>query len=807
MKQSLLALFLTASVVCGAQNRQEQNLKTWQFSRDGKVWQQVSVPHDWAINGPFDRKWDIQHLAITQDGQNKAIDHTGRSGALPWLGEGRYRTVFTVPKGAKRAELYFDGAMSEPVVYVNGQEAGRWNYGYNAFRLDITQLLRRENNEITVRLHNVEESSRWYPGAGLYRPGRLIFTGDIRIDPWETFFRTLSADANNANVSVNTQIKGAKSTKNIKTTVTIKNADGRVVAQKTASPDAQGRASFNLDVAHPQLWSPESPTLYTLITTVKDGNKHLDRTSQRVGIRTIDVSRAHGFRLNGLSRKFQGVCLHHDLGPLGAAVNKSAIIRQIRLMKDMGVDAIRTSHNMPSQMQMEVCDSMGMMVMAESFDAWAEPKVKNDYNRFYTQWWRKDLTNLIKGHRNHPSIVMWSIGNEIPEQWKTEGARRAKEMTEFCHSLDNTRPVTAGGDNPKACTDCGFYAATDVPGFNYRGFLYDELINRQPQGFILGTETTSTVSSRGVYKFPVETKKMATYPDGQCSSYDVECCGWSNLPDDDMRMQDDRTWTIGQFVWTGIDYLGEPTPYYSYWPSRSSYFGAVDLAGLPKDRYYLYRAQWNKREHTLHLLPHWTWPGREGKTTPVYCYTDYPQAELFVNGRSQGRIAKCDTARLDRYRLRWNNVVYEPGELKVVAYDADGRKAAEKIIRTAGQPAALRLETDCKQLSPNGEDLAYITVTMVDEDGNECPDADDLISFEVSGAGSFRAVCNGDATSLESFTTPQMRLFHGKLVLTVQSSEHEGSITVKAKDARHHLTGILQLINIKQVPIRIKARK
>ena len=788
MRQYLLTALLALTMTGMAQNRQEKTLGTWDFSRDGQTWQQVRVPHDWAIAGPFDKKWDIQYVAIAQDGQDKAVEHTGRSGALPWIGEGHYRTTFTVPATAKRTEIYFDGAMSEPVVYVNGHEAGRWAYGYNAFRLDITPLLKKGTNEVRVHLNNLQESSRWYPGAGLYRPVKLVFTGETRIDPWDTFFRTLSVDGGKAVLRVDTRMAGYDARQKLQTAVLLQDADGKVVASAKVTPDSQGAATMQLTVEQPQLWSPESPYRYTLVTRVMRGKKIIDQTSQKVGIRTIAVSREHGFQLNGVSRKFQGVCLHHDLGPLGAAVDRDAIIRQIRLMKDMGADAIRTSHNMPSQMQMEVCDSMGMMVMAESFDAWKDPKVENGYNRFYDEWWRKDLSNLIRGHRNHPSIVMWSIGNEIPEQWKKEGAERARAMTDYCHSLDPTRPVTCGVDNPKGGTESGFYASTDVPGFNYRTFLYDELISRMPQGFILGSETTSTVSSRGVYKFPVEEKKMATYDDGQCSSYDVECCGWSNLPDVDLEAQDDKPYTIGQFIWTGIDYLGEPTPYYSYWPSRSSYFGAVDLAGLPKDRYYLYRAQWNKRSHTLHLLPHWTWPGREGQVTPVYCYTDYPEAELFVNGKSQGRRKADKNGHLDRYRLRWNDVVYEPGELKVVAYDADGKVAEERKVNTAGEPAKLEVELEEEALGENTR-LYYYVVSMKDKDGNLCPDADDEITFDVTGGAVFRAVCNGDATSLESFTKPTMKLFHGQLVLTVEVVKPMEGFEVKAHAVKRGITG------------------
>ena len=782
MRQTLILTFLALAAVAQAQIRQERNLDKWQFSRDGKDWQQVDVPHDWAITGPFDRKWDIQHLAIEQDGQTEAVDHTGRSGALPWIGKGEYRTTFNLPAGTKHTTLYFDGAMSEPVVYVNGREAGRWMYGYNAFRLDITPYVKAGENEVRVLLNNQEESSRWYPGAGLYRPVTLITAGDARIDPWATVFKTLSLAGNKAQLYVETQATTAKGKGATRLAVRLLDANGRLVAQKNLAANAQGTANAQLNIANAKAWSPEQPYLYTLEINLYQGNKLADRLRQRVGIRTVAVSKEHGFQLNGQSRKFKGVCLHHDLGPLGAAVNKAAIIRQMRLMKDMGVDAIRTSHNMPSQMQMQVCDSMGMMVMAESFDAWKEPKVKNGYNLFYDQWWRKDLENLIRGHRNHPSIVMWSIGNEIPEQWNKEGAQRAKDMTDYCHQLDNTRPVTCGGDNPKANTECGFYAALDVPGFNYRVHLYDELISKQPQGFILGSETTSTVSSRGVYKFPIKEKKMATYDDGQCSSYDVECCGWSNLPDDDMIAQDDHSFTIGQFIWTGIDYLGEPTPYYSYWPSRSSYFGAVDLAGLPKDRFYLYRSVWNEKQPTLHLLPHWTWPGREGQVTPVYCYTSYPEAELFVNGQSQGRIKKDKASRLDRYRLRWNDVVYQPGELKVVAYDANGKPAAQQVVRTAGEPHHLVVQADKSSLAADGQDLLYLTVSMVDKDGNLCPDANDELTFDVSGAAKFMAVCNGDATSLEMFHLPHMRLFHGQLVVTVQSNKTKGKVkmTVKA---------------------------
>ncbi len=528
----------------------------------------------------------------------------------------------------------------------------------------------------------------------------------------------------------------------------------------------------------------ETPYLYTLEVKLYRDLQLLDSKSLKVGIRTITADKEHGFALNGVSRKIKGVCLHHDLGPLGAAVNKSALIRQIRMMKEMGCDAIRTAHNMPSTLQMEVCDSMGMMVMAESFDMWIYPKCKNGYARFFKEWSDRDIENLVLNHRNHPSIVMWSIGNEIPEQWSEEGREISRHLQDICHRLDPSRPVTQGMDRAEAALKSGFAQVMDVPGFNYRVQKYENNIKQLPQGFLLGSETASTVSSRGVYKFPVEVSNHAVYPDGQCSSYDTEYCSWSNLPDDDWRMQDDYPWVIGEFVWTGYDYLGEPTPYDEYWPSRSSYFGICDLAGLPKDRYWLYRSKWNKESHTLHLLPHWTWPGREGKVTPVYCYTDSPSAELFVNGKSQGRLFKDPSSRLDRYRLRWNDVTYEPGELRVVAYDDQGKAVGEQTVRTAGKPSALRLSCDRNRLSANGDDLSFVTVSLVDDAGTLLPDASNQLVFEVEGAGRFKAACNGDATSLEPFTTPTMRLFHGQLVVVVQSSHEKGALTLRVRDAK-----------------------
>lgn len=801
---AFMTLALALSSVCQAQSRKVINLPSWDFSRDGKSWSQVSVPHDWAISGPFDKKWDLQMVAIEQNGEKEKTEKSGRSGALPWIGEGMYQMKWTAPKGYKRAVLVFDGAMSQPVVCVNGKEAGKWAYGYNAFRIDITPFIQfGKSNLIEVHLNNVEESSRWYPGGGLYRPVSVELYGNENFSTWDTFVRTLKADKQEAEVEVNALLEG-KIGKSGKTVIALLDEAGTKVAEQTIK-GATPEIKTTLKVANPQLWSPESPHLYQVKLTRYEGKKVADVQTLKTGIRTISVSKNNGFQLNGITRKIKGVCLHHDLGPLGAAENKAALIRQIKTMKEMGCDAIRTAHNMPSTMQMEICDSLGMMVMAESFDMWIYPKCKNGYAKFFKEWSDKDMTNLVKHHRNHPSIVMWSIGNEIPEQWSQEGVEIAKHLQDLCHQYDPSRPVTQGMDKAEDALKSGFAQTMDVPGFNYRVHKYYKNIEQLPQGFLLGSETASTVSSRGVYKFPVVVSDKATYPDGQCSSYDTEYCSWSNLPDDDWKMQDDYSWVIGEFVWTGYDYLGEPTPYDTYWPSRSSYFGICDLAGLPKDRYYMYRARWNEQQHTTHLLPHWNWKGREGQVTPVYCYTDGVEGELFVNGKSQGRVRKDKSSRLDRYRLRWNNVKYEPGEIRVVTYNQYGDKVGEDVKRTAGEPAQMKFSVETPDHEPvacmvegctdehnvllnaDGNDLAFITVSLLDKDGNECPLADDELTFEVSGAGTFKAACNGDATSLEPFTLPQMKLFSGKLVVIVQSSKQKGDIILKVKDSKRNI--------------------
>ncbi|WP_336092604.1 DUF4982 domain-containing protein [Leeuwenhoekiella sp. CH_XMU1409-2] len=788
-KSSIFVFFLLSLALFAQEPRKVLNLEDgWKFYKgeapdaetttfDDSKWQDVTVPHDWATYGPFDKEIDKQTVAITQNGEKVPTEKTGRTGALPFTGTGWYRKNFNIPAADldKKILLLFEGAMSEPEVYLNGKKVGEWAYGYAYFYFDISDKLLEGKNTLAVKLSNKEFSSRWYPGAGLYRPVSLIIKNPESINQWGTTITTPVATQEVAQVNVKTNFSG----ENLRLVTTIYDASGKEIENNKTSEAIQKQFEQNIKIQSPQLWSPENPYLYTAVTKLYAGDELKDEVSTSFGIRSISYSAANGFQLNGKTRKFKGVCLHHDLGPLGTAVNKLALRRQMQILKDLGCDAIRSAHNMPSFEQLELADEMGFMFLAESFDEWKKPKVKNGYNRFFDEYAKRDVENLVRATRNHPSIVMWSAGNEVPDQYGSAGVKRALWLQNIFHREDPTRPVTVGMDQVNATMESGFGAILDIPGLNYRVHLYEEAYEKFPQGFILGSETASTVSSRGIYKFPAVKAKMKEYPDFQSSSYDLEYCSWSNLPETDFIMQDDKPWVIGEFVWTGFDYLGEPTPYDTSWPSRSSYFGMIDLAGIPKDRYYLYRSRWNTEDETLHILPHWNWEGREGKKTPVFVYTSYDRAELFVNGKSQGIRIKNDSTPQTRYRLMWNDVLYEPGTLKVVALDKNGIKTAEKTVKTAGKPHKIKLEADRTTLKANGKDLAFVTVSVVDKNGIPCPTATNELAFKVSGKGSFKAVCNGDPTSLTSFYASQMKLFSGKLVVLVESTDKAGTMELK----------------------------
>ena len=785
----LSTLFLLLPFIMTSQVRLEKTLREdWKFQtgkndqafqtdfNDSK-WSSVNIPHDWAIYGPFDKEIDKQVVAIVQNGEETATEKTGRTGALPYVGEGWYRNRFSIEEDhiGKKIILMFEGAMSEPKVYLNGEKIGEWGYGYSYFYFEISQKIRAGENILAVHLNNPDKSSRWYPGAGLYRKVRLIIKDGRSFEQWGTTITTPFVSAKLAKVNIKNKFSGT----GLRIITNILDDAGNLVGTDETERFFGDEFDQNIAVQDPELWSPESPYLYTAVSKLYAGGELVDEISTRFGIRTIEYSGAFGFKLNGEVRKFKGVCLHHDLGPLGTAINEAALRRQLTILKDMGCDAIRSSHNMPSLEQLELCDEMGFMFLAESFDEWKVAKVENGYHRFFDEYAEKDVVNLVRATKNHPSIVMWSSGNEVPDQWGPEGVKRAKWLQEIFHREDPTRPVTVGMDQVENTLKSGFGALLDVPGLNYRLHLYEEAFEKFPQGFILGSETASTVSSRGVYKFPVVQGKMKQYADLQSSSYDLEYCSWSNLPDDDFILQDDKPWVIGEFVWTGFDYLGEPTPYDEKWPSRSSYFGINDLAGLPKDRFYLYRSRWNTQAPTLHILPHWNWEGREGETTPVFVYTNYESAELFVNGKSQGVQRKNNSTPQNRYRLMWMDVKYEPGTLKVVALGENGKTGLTQEIHTAGAPYQIRLTPDREVLSADGKDLSFVTVSVVDRKGNICPTATNQLQFQVKGKGTFKAACNGDPTSLEQFHLPSMKLFSGKLVVLVQSEKEPGEINLK----------------------------
>lgn len=524
--------------------------------------------------------------------------------------------------------------------------------------------------------------------------------------------------------------------------------------------------------------SVKNPYLYKVVSNVYVGDKLYDTYNTSMGFRSFKFDKDKGFFLNGENVKLKGVCLHHDLGPLGAAVNYRALERQLKIMQEMGCNAIRTSHNPPTPELLELCDKMGFLVQVEAFDEWRIGKNRNGYNILFDEWAERDLTAMIHRDRNHPSVIMWSIGNEVREQNYNKGAETARFLTDICHREDPTRPVTAGFNSHNNAIKNGLADVVDIVGFNYKPHDYKNKHEKFPDYIIYGSETASTVSSRGVYKFPVKEWKSAYYDDYHVSSYDLEYPGWASTPDTEFLQQDECSFIAGEFVWTGFDYLGEPTPYNEGTPARSSYFGIVDLAGLKKDRFYLYQSRWSDKP-VLHVLPHWNWEERIGENVPVYCYTNYPKAELFVNGKSMGVRWKSNNSKYERYRLMWNDVVYQPGEIKVVAYKEDGSVAETQVVKTAGRSYRIRTTVDRREISADGKDLAFVTIEVIDKDGNLCPRADNLLFFDVEGAASLKAVCNGDPTDQTSFASDYMRTFNGKLVVVLQASDKSGKAKLK----------------------------
>ena len=760
-------------------------LTSWQFRQEPSaqmpqvdtVWREVTIPHDWAISGPFDRENDLQKVIVVQNGENEATWKTGRSGGLPWMGKGHYRTRVKVNKD-KFYTLVFDGAMSHADVYVNGEEMVYWPYGYNTFDCYILpHLITSDSVDIDVFLENKPQQSRWYPGAGLYRNVHLVESHPVHIPTFGILIRTPKVSKDFAQITFAAELQNGVDSFRVENTEYSVRTDILFSGDVVATIDGQEGAT---DIRSPQLWSPETPNIYTARTRIYKNKEIIDEVNTPFGIRSVSYTPEHGFQLNGETRKFKGVCLHHDLGPLGVAIHKDALRHQLTMLKEMGCDAVRTSHNMPAPELVELCDEMGIMLCVEPFDVWNHGKTDNDYHVEFDDWWKWDITNMVKHFRNNPSVMLWSSGNEVWNQVLPDGIGIVKELQALFHQLDPTRPVTNGMDQAMHVIHNGFGAAVELPGFNYRTGRYIEAYENLPQKMILGSETSSTVSSRGVYKIPAVIQPDKLYSDNQSSGYDLEYCAWSGLPEQDFQLQDDYPWTLGQFVWTGFDYLGEPSPYDTdAWPSHSSYFGIIDLASLPKDRFWLYRSQWNKKEETFHVLPHWNWS--RGDSVAVFCYTTYPSVELFVGRKSYGKLrfaTKQETEQLakvpewgsaprpellPRYRLMWFDIPYKKGKIEVVAYDANGKEAARQTIRTASKPHHLVVE--CANADENPDELYYMTVKVVDRKGNLCPFADNLISYEGEG---FVAAANGDAACLDSFTEPQMHAFAGQCTFIIR---------------------------------------
>ena len=751
----------------------------WLFSKDGES-RVLDLPHDWGVEGAFRQ------------------EYPGETGKLPWWGKAEYRKTLSVSADdlKHRIRLEIDGAMSDARLLVNGQEAGGWPYGYASWAVELNPWLREGDNEIVVKLDNKEESSRWYPGGGIYRNVWITRQAPTSVAHWGSFVKSV-LEGNEAKVSLELKLRTDRP-QAVKVRTEIFRADALVASAETLGQVYDGRVlNQEFSIPAPELWSPSTPVLYCARTSVTAQDGTTDVYETPFGIREA-VFKADGFYLNGEKTFLKGVCLHHDAGALGAVWNEDAWVRRLQMLRQMGCNAIRTSHNPPAPEFLDLCDRMGFLVMDELTDTWTYAKKPHGYAELFEQWAKKDLTALIHRDRNHPSVILWSIGNECGEQGDSSRWWIPQMLTDLCHREDPTRLTTAGNDNPWAATQD--YAGTiDVYGFNYKPHLYQAFVDAHPGQPVLGSETSSCISTRGYYRFPVEEEKGKGWdmnPPFQVSSYDLYAPGWASKPDYEWQYEDVVPQCAGEFVWTGYDYLGEPTPFnmdpsvftnfhteeekeayrkmVESWgqvisdvplPSRSSYFGIMDLAGFPKDRYWLYQSRWRPEVPVAHILPHWTWPGREGQVTPVHVYTSGDEAELFVNGVSYGRKAK------EGYRIVWNDVVYRPGTVEVVCY-RNGQEWARDKVKTASKPSRLKAAVDYA-----GTSLTYVNVDVVDSRGNLVPDASNPLTFSVSGPAVLVATDAGDPTSHIPFYSPTLPAFHGKASAIVRRTG-EGPVTV-----------------------------
>lgn len=821
MKKNLLLIFL--SVIIGMTScSPSQNYNTrqrtsfndnWRFSLgdvegasvftfDDNDWRQLNLPHDWAIEGEF-----------SKDNPSG----TG-GGALPG-GIGWYRKTFVADEAyaGKKVFIDFDGVYMNSEVFINGHSLGKRPYGYISFRYDLTPYLKiGEENVIAVRVDNQEQpNSRWYSGCGIYRNVWLTVTNPIHVDLWGTYVTTPQVSDKEATVSVCTSVKNeGAALAEIKVISSLLDAEGNRVGETTSvlpiSKDSVGTYQQTVKVVSPILWSVNNPYLYTLETEVWADDKLVDTYETTTGIRSFEFSADKGFVLNGEQVKIKGVCMHHDLGCLGAAVNTRAIERQLEILREMGCNGIRCSHNPPAPELLQLCDEMGFIVMDETFDMWRKKKTRYDYSLYFNEWHERDLTDLMLRDRNHPSIFMWSIGNEVLEQWSDanadtlsleeanmilnfghsaemlakEGSEMSvnslltKKLADMTRTLDPTRPVTAGCNEPNPYNHLFASGALDIIGFNYHDDWFMGVPKNFPGKPFIVTESVSSLMTRGYYKMPSDKPILCPErwdkpyydPSFSCSSYDHCRAPWGSHHENTLRLVSENDFISGQYIWTGFDYIGEPTPY--GWPARSSYFGIVDLAGFPKDIYYMYQSQWTDKD-VLHLFPHWNW--EEGQEIDLWAYFNHAdEVELFINGRSQG----VKTMPEDKYHVVWR-VKYEPGTIKAVSRK-DGKVVVEKEIHTAGEPAQIRLSADRTEIQADGTDLSFITVEIVDKDGNLCPNADNLVNFDVQGAAFIAGVDNGNQTSMESFKAPHRKAFYGKCLVVLQNNGERGNIQLNA---------------------------
>ena len=766
--------------------RTSENLKYWSFQKENGPWEQVTVPHDWAIGGPFDRSNDNQQTLIVQDGETEVTEHNGRTGGLPHVGKGVYRCEIAGPQApGRQVFLVFDGVMSHAEVYLNGSLAGKRNYGYSSFRIEAAKWLHPGKNTLEVRAENLPESSRWYPGAGIYRRVQRIETDPIHFAHWgvraqylpETESLLLTAEIRNrtghpteARISIRSELFSP-------------------VEEISPIPDDKLIFRKVVPLLPHRKWSIDDPVLYAIEFKISSGT-FSDEETFRFGIRNAVFDAEKGFFLNGKSVKLNGVCMHHDLGPLGAAFNRAAAKRQLELLRQMGCNAIRTSHNPPAPELLDLCDEMGFLVMDEAFDCWRRGKLKNDYHNYFDSDSETDLGDLVRRDCNHPSVILWSIGNEVKEIYTPDGdgPQIAQRLTDLVHSLDPSRPVSMGLNlNPEQLkTAMSIQEHVDIPGWNYQPQRYAFFKRHYQDKPMIGSETMSTVSSRGIYYFPAReyvygSDAPRNTGELQCSSYALDTMPWATIPETEIIAQQESDFIAGQFIWTGFDYLGEPSPYNREWSARSSYFGCIDLVGLPKDLFFLMQSCWTA-EPMVHIVPHhWNW--NENDHLDLHVFSNCDAVELFLNGKSLGRKSRRPKSSelYRRIRFIWENVQWEPGTLKAVGFRGE-EPCSEEILKTAGKPSVLKLETNRTECAADGDDMLFVTVSVTDRDSVFCATDRSFVKFRLEGDSlEIAAADAGNAASVEVFRTPECTLFSGMAVVYLRSTGKPGTSVLHAE--------------------------